>query len=65
MFDPNCQELAEHFLAERGAEVTRQLAPDLAQAIQDAVETWFSCLDMALVALASSGVIKVEQGGKV
>ena len=62
MFDPECRDLAEYFLAERGADVSRQLAPALAQAIQDSVETWFACLDMALFALASSGGIKIDEG---
>lgn len=37
MFDPKCYEVAEHFLSSRAAEKSKD---DLAQHIQDAVETW-------------------------
>ena len=44
-FDPSCQDLAKHFLADdiytNGAEATHETrVTALAQAIQDAIETW-------------------------
>lgn len=38
-FDSKCEDLAEHFLSEEPH--TDRDVFDLAQAIQDAVETWF------------------------
>lgn len=39
-FDPECLELARHFLDGEPKHLAEQ-ADDLAQAIQDAVESWF------------------------
>lgn len=39
MFDPKCEELARHFLAEH-PEVTKDEIDDLADEIQDVIEEW-------------------------
>jgi hypothetical protein len=42
-YDPACAELARHFLdGEHGSDDPDTIA-DLAQDIQDAVESWFDC----------------------
>jgi hypothetical protein len=39
MYDPKCEDLAEHFLGERAPAKHRE---DLAQAIQDCIEDWIN-----------------------
>lgn len=41
-FDSKCFDLAEHFLADEWDEVPTAMKNDLAQAIQSAVEDWFT-----------------------
>lgn len=41
MYDPKCEELAEHFLANATVPTVADPKASLAQYIQDAVEEWF------------------------
>lgn len=40
MYDPKCEELADHFLAGEPPRLV-ELKAELAQVVQDAVEIWF------------------------
>lgn len=39
-YDPECAKLARHFLGDLAADNHPRFLPELAQAIQDAVEEW-------------------------
>lgn len=53
-FDTKCFDLADHFLAEESTELQKR-SPDLAQAIQDAVEQWIEYEKLPDCELCGSG----------
>lgn len=61
LYDPRCQELAEHFLGDDDVSPAENEARihSLAGAIQSAVEAWCEneAADMALEALARTGAL--------